>query len=102
MRPFVNGNKTDATDARAIWLAIQQPGSKFVGVKTPMQQATLTLHRQRETLIDAAKAVIVKQPAPATPGANRTGRARAISQASRRHTKPNSPARQPTAGTRTR
>jgi hypothetical protein len=29
---------------------------------------------QRETLIDAAKAVIVKQPRPATPGANRTGR----------------------------
>ncbi|MBJ2158487.1 tetratricopeptide repeat protein [Variovorax sp. IB41] len=30
---------------------------------------------KRETLIDAAKAVIVKQPTPATPGANRTGRA---------------------------
>lgn len=29
---------------------------------------------KRETLIDAAKAVIVKQPTPATPGANRTGR----------------------------
>ena len=30
---------------------------------------------QRETLIDAAKAVIVKQPTPVTPSANRTGRA---------------------------
>ncbi|MGJ7614494.1 MULTISPECIES: DUF6396 domain-containing protein [unclassified Variovorax] len=30
---------------------------------------------KRETLIDAAKAVIVKHPTPATPGANRTGRA---------------------------
>ncbi len=30
---------------------------------------------KRETLIDAAKAVIVKQPTSATPGANRTGRA---------------------------
>ena len=30
---------------------------------------------KRETLIDAAKAVILKQPTPATPGANRTGRA---------------------------
>ena len=30
---------------------------------------------RRETLIDAAKAVIVKQPTSATPGANRTGRA---------------------------
>ena len=26
VRPFVAGNKTDATDARAIWLAVQQPG----------------------------------------------------------------------------
>jgi transposase len=51
VRPFVNGNKTDATDARAIWLAIQQPGTKFVGVKTLAQQATLTLHRQREMLM---------------------------------------------------
>ncbi len=50
VRPFVAGNKTDATDARAIWLAVQQPGVKFVGVKTAEQQATLTLHRQRELL----------------------------------------------------
>lgn len=51
VRPFVVGNKTDATDARAIWLAVQQPGVKFVGVKTAEQQATLTLHRQRELLM---------------------------------------------------
>ena len=51
MRPFVSGNKTDATDARAIWLAVQQPGVKFVGTKTAAQQATLTLHRQRELLM---------------------------------------------------
>jgi transposase len=51
VRPFVAGNKTDATDARAIWLAIQQPGTKFVGMKTLEQQATLVLHRQRELLL---------------------------------------------------
>jgi len=51
VRPFVSGNKTDATDARAIWLAVQQPGVKFVGVKSATQQATLTLHRQREALM---------------------------------------------------
>jgi len=51
VRPFVAGNKTDATDARAIWLAVQQPGVKFVGVKTRQQQATLTLHRQREMMM---------------------------------------------------
>lgn len=51
VRPFVGGNKTDAADARAIWLAIQQPGTKLVGVKTLQQQATLVLHRQRELLM---------------------------------------------------
>lgn len=51
VRPFVAGNKTDATDARAIWLAVQQPGVKFVGIKSTDQQATLTLHRQRELLM---------------------------------------------------
>ena len=51
VRPFVSGNKTDATDARAIWLAVQQPGVKFVGVKSSAQQATLTLHRQRELMM---------------------------------------------------
>ncbi|MFZ5488113.1 MAG: IS110 family transposase [Pseudomonadota bacterium] len=51
VRPFVTGNKTDATDARAIWLAVQQPGTKFVGIKTLQQQATLVLHRQRELLM---------------------------------------------------
>ena len=51
VRPFVSGNKTDATDARAIWLAVQQPDVKFVGIKTAAQQATLTLHRQRELLM---------------------------------------------------
>lgn len=51
VRPFVSGNKTDATDARAIWLAVQQPGIKCVGIKSVAQQATLTLHRQRELLM---------------------------------------------------
>jgi transposase len=51
VRPFVAGNKTDASDARAIWLAVQQPDAKFVGIKTTEQQATLTLHRQRELLM---------------------------------------------------
>src|SRR5665647_1024580 len=51
VRPFVNGNKTDASDARAIWLAVQQPDIKFVGIKTEAQQATLTLHRQRELMM---------------------------------------------------
>ena len=28
VRPFVGGNKNDAQDARAIWTATQQPGSR--------------------------------------------------------------------------
>ena len=51
VRPFVSGNKTDATDARAIWLAVQQAGVKCVGIKSTAQQATLTLHRQRELMM---------------------------------------------------
>lgn len=51
VRPYVSGNKTDASDARAIWLAVQQPSIKLVGIKTVAQQATLTLHRQRELLM---------------------------------------------------
>lgn len=51
VRPFVCGNKSDLSDARGIWLAIQQPSIKFVGVKSTQQQATLTLHRQREALV---------------------------------------------------
>jgi transposase len=37
-------------DARAIWLAVQQPG-KLVAVKTETQQAMLALHRMRQQLI---------------------------------------------------
>lgn len=51
VRPFVAGNKTDVTDARAIWLAAQQSGMRFVAVKTTEQQATLVLHRQRQLLV---------------------------------------------------
>ena len=30
VRPFVGGNKNDAHDARAIWTAVQQPGTKAI------------------------------------------------------------------------
>jgi transposase len=49
-KAFTIGNKKDAADARAIWLAVQQP-SKPVAVKTEMQQAMLALHRMREQLV---------------------------------------------------
>lgn len=48
VRPSVGDNRTDAADARAIRVAIRQPGTKFAGMKTMEQQATLVLHCQRE------------------------------------------------------
>jgi len=50
VKAFVNGNKNDVTDARAIWLAVQQPG-KEVAMKTEAQQAVLALHRMRQQLV---------------------------------------------------
>jgi len=50
VKAFNIGNKNDAADARAIWLAVQQPG-KAVAVKTEAQQAVLALHRMREQLV---------------------------------------------------
>ncbi|TXC88877.1 IS110 family transposase [Paraburkholderia azotifigens] len=50
VKAFNIGNKNDAADARAIWLAVQQP-SKPVAVKSEMQQAMLGLHRMRAQLV---------------------------------------------------
>lgn len=50
VKAFNIGNKNDAADARAIWLAVQQP-SKSVAVKTEAQQAVLALHRMRQQLV---------------------------------------------------
>ncbi len=50
VKAFNIRNKNDAADARAIWLAVQQPG-KPVAVKSEMQQAMLALHRMREQLV---------------------------------------------------
>jgi transposase len=51
IRPFVQTNKTDAADARAIWTAVQQPEMRTVAAKTEDQQAMLALHRRRALLI---------------------------------------------------
>jgi len=50
VKAFNVRNKNDAADARAIWLAVQQPG-KPVAVKTEMQHPMLSLHRMREQLV---------------------------------------------------
>jgi transposase len=51
VKPFVGGNKNDAADARAIWTAVQQPGTKLAAVKSEAQQAVLALHRMRQQLV---------------------------------------------------
>jgi len=49
--PFVQTNKTDAADARAIWTAAQQPQMRTVAAKSEDQQAILSVHRIRALLI---------------------------------------------------
>lgn len=51
VKAFASGNKNDAGDARAIWLAVQQSAVKAVAVKTEEQQAVLALHRMRQQLV---------------------------------------------------
>lgn len=51
VKAFVPGNKNDAADAKAIWMAVQQPGIKAVSVKTEAQQAVLAMHRMRQQLV---------------------------------------------------
>ena len=51
VKGFVTGNKSDAIDARAIWMAVRQGGIKRVAVKTEGQQAVLALHRMRQQLV---------------------------------------------------
>ncbi|MGF6993010.1 transposase [Paraburkholderia sp. GAS32] len=50
VKAFNIRNKSDAADARAIWLAVQQPGNA-VAVKNEAQQAVLALHRMRQQLV---------------------------------------------------
>ncbi len=51
VRPFVTGNKNDFLDAQAICEAASRPSMRYVGVKTPDQQAISALHRLREARI---------------------------------------------------
>ena len=51
IRPFVQTNKTDAADARAIWTAAHQPEMRTVAAKTEDQQAVLSVHRIRALLV---------------------------------------------------
>jgi len=58
VKAFVCGNKNDAADARAIYMAAQQPEVKAVAVKTESQQAVLAMHRIRQQLVKVRTAQI--------------------------------------------
>lgn len=58
VKAFVCGNKNDAADAHAIYMAAQQPGVKAVAVKSEDQQAVLAMHRIREGLVKNRTATI--------------------------------------------
>ncbi|MBC5764545.1 IS110 family transposase [Ramlibacter albus] len=51
VKAFVTGNKSDAIDARAIWMALRQGQIKPVAIKSEAQQAVLALHRMRQQLV---------------------------------------------------
>jgi len=51
VKAFVVRDKTDANDARAIWVAAQQSHIKPVPVKSELQQGCLALHRIRAQLM---------------------------------------------------
>lgn len=58
VKAFVCGNKNDAADARAIYMAAQQPEVKAVAVKSEGQQAVLAMHRIRQQLVKMRTAQI--------------------------------------------
>ena len=51
VRPYVKRGKTDAADAEAICEAVTRPTMRFVPIKSPEQQAVLSLHRTRELVV---------------------------------------------------
>lgn len=51
VKPYVKRGKNDANDAAAICEAVTRPTMRFVPMKSPEQQAVLSLHRAREMLV---------------------------------------------------
>lgn len=58
VRAFVWGNKDDAADARAIWMAAQHSDIRRVPVKTTEQQAIQFLHRTRSHWVSLRTATV--------------------------------------------
>jgi transposase len=58
VKPYVERQKIDATDAEAICEAVGRPNMRFVETKTAEQQGCLTLHRTRHLFIRQQTSVI--------------------------------------------
>ncbi|QOF77890.1 IS110 family transposase [Variovorax sp. 38R] len=58
VRAFVRGNKDDAADARAIWLAAQHSDIRRAPVKSKEQQAVMSLHRVRSHWVSVRTATL--------------------------------------------
>ena len=58
VKPYLKRQKNDAADAAAICEAVQRPSMRFVPIKSPDQQACMTLHRTRHLLIRHRTSVI--------------------------------------------
>lgn len=56
VKPYVKSNKNDAADAQAICEAVARPNMRFVAIKSPEQQAVLSLHRARQGFVRARTA----------------------------------------------
>ena len=51
LKPYVKRGKTDANDDEATCEAVTRPTMRFVAVKSPEQQAALSMHRTRDLLV---------------------------------------------------
>src|SRR4029453_13647 len=54
VKPYVKRGKTDAADAEAVCEAVTRRTMRFVPVKSPEQQAALSMHRPRGLLVKTA------------------------------------------------
>ena len=51
VKPYVRRQKNDSADAAAICEAVTRPSMRFVGVRSPENQAALMRHKTREMLV---------------------------------------------------
>ena len=58
VKPWVQTNKSDQADARAICRAVQEPGMRFVSIASEAQQAVQAFHRVRSRLMSNRTALV--------------------------------------------